>query len=59
VIADIYARIAGRADPAARPSFPTFEDGYQAACLVDAILESHRNGGVWTRVDTKPEMARA
>ena len=24
------------------PSFPTFEDGYRAACLVDAILDSHR-----------------
>ena len=59
MIGDVYARIAGRVEPATRPSFPTFEDGYQAACLVDAILESHRNGGVWTRVDTKHGMARA
>jgi predicted dehydrogenase len=42
--------------PDERPSFPTFEDGYRAACLVDAILDSHRRGGVWTTVDTRPEI---
>ena len=50
VIADVYARIAGHADPSSPPSFPTFEDGYRAACLVDAVLDSHRRGGVWTTV---------
>ena len=35
---------------AAPPAFATFEDGYRVACLVDAVLESHRNGGVWTKV---------
>jgi hypothetical protein len=28
----------------------TFEDGYRAACVVDAVLQSHRHGGVWTDV---------
>jgi hypothetical protein len=34
------------------PAFATFEDGYRAACIVDAVLESHRGGGVWTMVDS-------
>ena len=45
--------------PGSRPSFPTFEDGYHAACLVDAILDSHRRGGVWTTVHAKPEVTTA
>ena len=55
VMRDIYAldrrrqAALGRRRP---PAFPTFEDGYRAACLVDAILESHRRGGVWTTVNT-------
>jgi predicted dehydrogenase len=57
VIADVYARIAGRVDPEQPPAFPTFVDGYVAACLVDAILDSHRRGGVWTTVHTKSEVA--
>jgi hypothetical protein len=28
----------------------TFEDGYRAACVVEAILASAKNGGVWTNV---------
>src|SRR4026209_1375958 len=39
VIADVYARIAGHAGPGSPPSFPTFGDGYRAACLVDAVLD--------------------
>jgi predicted dehydrogenase len=52
VIRDIYSCIAdGRApdDPRA-PAFATFEDGHQVACLVDAVLDSHRAGGAWTKV---------
>jgi predicted dehydrogenase len=52
VLRDVYRFIAdGRApsDPKP-PAFATFEDGYRSACVVDAILESHRRGGVWTRV---------
>ena len=56
VIADVYARITGRADAGSPPAFPTFEDGYRAACLVDAILDSHRRGGVWTTVDARSEV---
>ena len=53
VMRDIYGCIAAGARPgeARPPAFATFEDGYQSACVVDAILESHRRGGVWTHVD--------
>ena len=51
---DIYRFIAAEArGPAAiraPPAFATFEDGYRVACVVDAVLESHRRGGVWTQV---------
>jgi predicted dehydrogenase len=52
VMRDIYGFIAsGRsADDAKPPAFATFEDGYRAACVVDAILKSHDGGGVWTSV---------
>ena len=32
------------------PAFPTFEDGYHSACVVEAILKSHANGNTWTVV---------
>src|SRR5262249_3456143 len=49
---DIYDAIAARdtGRAAERPTFPAFADGHRAACVVDAILESHRRGGVWTEV---------
>jgi len=52
VMRDIYTFIAaGRQMSDHRPpAFATFEDGYHAACVVDAILESHRRGAVWTKV---------
>ena len=60
VLRDVYSAIAARqpasgvprqsAGEGARPAFATFEDGYHAACIVDAVLESHRRGGVWTQV---------
>ena len=52
VLRDIYGFIAARRRPAdvKPPAFATFEDGYHSACVVDAILESHRRGAVWTRV---------
>jgi predicted dehydrogenase len=52
VLRDIYGFIAARQPPAdpKPPAFATFEDGYHSACVVDAILESHRRGAVWTRV---------
>jgi predicted dehydrogenase len=48
---DIYAVIA--AGPPYRPlppAVPTFEDGHRANCIVEAILESAGEGGVWTKV---------
>ena len=32
------------------PAFATFEDGYRANCIVEAILESAKQGSVWTKV---------
>jgi predicted dehydrogenase len=48
---DIYSIIA--AGPPYRtlpPAVATFEDGYRANCIVEAIIESARQGGVWVRV---------
>ena len=51
VLEDIYTYIArGGRESAEVPTFPTFEDGYRGACIVDAILDSHRRGGAWTKV---------
>jgi predicted dehydrogenase len=52
VMRDIYGVVAaGRGAGERRPpAFATFEDGYQSACIVDAVLDSHRHGSVWTRV---------
>jgi predicted dehydrogenase len=52
VMRDIYGFIASgrRVDEEKPPAFATFEDGYRAACVVDAILKSHGDGGVWTGV---------
>jgi hypothetical protein len=49
---DIYGFIASgkKPDEPKPPAFATFEDGYRAACVVDAILESNADGGVWTKV---------
>jgi predicted dehydrogenase len=55
VMRDIYRFIAdGRrpTDPLP-PAVATFEDGYRANCIVDAILESAHRGGVWTAVENK------
>lgn len=32
------------------PVIATFEDGYRANCIIDAILDSAKAGGVWTEV---------
>jgi predicted dehydrogenase len=57
VLRDVYTFIAagGRPSDPHPPAFATFEDGYRAATIVDAILESHRHGGVWTKVGTAVE----
>jgi len=49
IMRDIYACIMNRHEPPP-PAMATFEDGYRVACLVDAVLESHARGGVWTSV---------
>jgi predicted dehydrogenase len=52
VLRDVYELIAanrGMAGPIP-PPVATFEDGYRANCLVDAMLDSHRQGGIWERV---------
>jgi predicted dehydrogenase len=54
VMRDIYGVIAaGKTMSDQRPpAFASFEDGYHSACVVDAVLESHRRGAVWTKVDS-------
>jgi predicted dehydrogenase len=50
---DIYGFIAEGRKPsdAHPPAFATFEDGYRANCIVEAILESAKKGSVWTKVN--------
>jgi predicted dehydrogenase len=49
---DIYGFIADgkKASDAHPPAFATFEDGYRANCIVEAILQSAKKGSVWTKV---------
>jgi predicted dehydrogenase len=49
---DIYGFIAAGKSPRDPhpPSFATFEDGYRANCVVEAILKSAK-AGAWTKVD--------
>ena len=50
---DIYGFIAENKKPsdAHPPAFATFEDGYRANCIVEAILDSAKKGSVWTKVE--------
>jgi predicted dehydrogenase len=53
VCRDVYAAVLSResgAGPPCASAMATFEDGYRAACIVDAVVLSHRQGGVWTEV---------
>lgn len=52
VMRDIYEFIAAgkKASDPHPPAFATFEDGYRANCIVEAILESAKQGSVWTKV---------
>jgi predicted dehydrogenase len=52
VLLNVYTFIAEGRDPrdADGIDFPTFEDGYRANCIAEAILESSRAGGVWMSV---------
>ena len=50
---DIYGFIAEgkKASDPHPPAFATFEDGYRANCIVEAILDSAKKGSVWTKVN--------
>jgi len=50
---DIYGFIAEGKKPSDPhpPAFATFEDGYRANCIVEAILQSASKGSTWTKVD--------
>jgi len=49
---DIYACIAaGKPYKPLPPAVATFADGYRANRIVEAILDSARKGGVWTKTD--------
>jgi predicted dehydrogenase len=50
VIRDIYGAIVEHPSERRPAAFATFEDGYRVACLVEAVLASHRRGGEWTTV---------
>jgi len=45
---DIYGCITQDKQP---EIFATFEDGYRSNCIVEAILASAKQGGVWTKVE--------
>src|SRR5687767_11055698 len=49
---DIYGFIAEGKKPSDShpPAFATFEDGYRANCIVEAILQSAKQGSAWTKV---------
>jgi len=53
VMRDIYGFIAEgkKAGDPHPPAFATFEDGYRANCIVEAILQSAAKGSAWTKVD--------
>ena len=52
VIRDVYEQIAnGHVPDGHQAPFPTFDDGYRAAAVVEAVLESQSGGNVWTRVE--------
>jgi predicted dehydrogenase len=49
MLRDVYAQILdGSGGPS--PLVATFEDGYRANCIVDAMLASQSAGNIWTKV---------
>jgi predicted dehydrogenase len=71
VLADIYRAIAiprGQQDATGRdtftrrlsggPAMATFEDGWHVMRVVEAVLDSHRRGGVWMTVPAFVGMSR-
>jgi predicted dehydrogenase len=52
VMRTIYGYITSGNGPAARPAaMATFEDGYRANAIVETIIASAKQGGVWTKVN--------
>jgi predicted dehydrogenase len=52
VMRTIYGFIASGKGADARPAaMATFEDGYRANAIVETIIESAKQGGVWTKVN--------
>jgi predicted dehydrogenase len=49
---DIYGFISSgkKASEARPPAFATFEDGYRANAIIEAIIDSAKQGSVWTKV---------
>ena len=53
VLKTVYEHILeGRPMKDRAPMFSSFEDGWRANAVIDAVLASHRNGHVWTKVAT-------
>jgi predicted dehydrogenase len=51
IMSDIYGLVlAGKGMTGVPPAVATFEDGYRANCIVDSLLESNAEGGVWKKV---------
>jgi predicted dehydrogenase len=54
LMSSIYSFIAAGYNPASdadKIKYPTFEDGYRANCVVDAIVRSNQNRSLWTTVE--------
>ncbi|HXG65247.1 MAG TPA: Gfo/Idh/MocA family oxidoreductase, partial [Blastocatellia bacterium] len=54
LMSNIYSFIVEKRDPikdADKVDFPTFEDGYRANCVVDAIVRSNQDRCSWTKVE--------
>jgi predicted dehydrogenase len=54
MMSNIYSFIGRRLDPERHQDqidFPTFEDGYRANCVVDAIVRSNVERSRWTKVE--------
>ena len=54
LMSNVYSFVSRGLDPvddAGQVDFPTFEDGYRANCIVDAIVKSSDEGSRWTSVE--------
>jgi predicted dehydrogenase len=51
VMQTIYGAISSGGQGARPAAMATFEDGYRANAIVEAIIDSARQGGVWTKVN--------